>query len=60
MGDDQDLHGQVLCLSVVTPLAGGRADYVQGLQQDAGGDVGAAEVGQLPRLRHQDFLRQNL
>lgn len=50
MGDDEDLHGQALCFGGVSPLAGGGADDIQGLQQDTGGDVAAAQVGQLPRL----------
>lgn len=48
MSDDEDLHGQILRLIGITPLAGGGADYMQSLQQDTGGDVAASQFSQLP------------
>lgn len=60
MSDDEDLHGQILRLIGIPPLAGGRADNIQSLQQDTRGDVAASQFSQLPRVWQQNFLRQNL
>lgn len=60
MSDDEDLHGQILRFSRITPLPGGGADNIESLQQDTRGDVAAAQIGQLPRVWQQSFVRQNL
>lgn len=60
MSDDEDLHGQVLRFSGVSPMAGGGADNTQSLQQHTRGDIAAAQIGQLPRFWQQSLLRQNL
>lgn len=60
MSDDEDLHGQILRFSRVSPVAGGGADNTQSLQQHTRGDIAATQIGQLPRFRQQDLRRQNL
>lgn len=50
MSDDEDLHGQILRFSGVSPVAGSGADNTQSLQQHTRGHVAAAQVGQLPRF----------
>lgn len=50
MSDNEDLHGHVLSLGQVTPLAGGRADDTQRLQQDTWGNVTPAQLSQLSCL----------
>lgn len=48
MSDDDDLHGQILRLIGITPLAGGGANNIQSLKQDTRGDVAASQFSQLP------------
>lgn len=48
MSDDDDLHGQILRLIGITPLAGGGANNMQSLKQDTRGDVAASQFSQLP------------
>ncbi|KAK0131440.1 Craniofacial development protein 2 [Merluccius polli] len=55
-----DLHGHLLSLALVAPLAHSGADDVERLKQGTGGSVSAAKLSQLPRLGHQCILRQQL
>lgn len=47
MSDYENLHGQVLCFSGVSPLPRRGANDEQGLYQDARGNIAAAQLGQL-------------
>lgn len=55
-----DLHGHLLGLATVVPLAHAGANDMERLLQGAGGSVGTAQLGQLSHLRHQRVLRQQL
>lgn len=47
MSHYEDLHGQILCLGGVAPLAGRGADNTQRVQQDTRGNVAATQLSQL-------------